>query len=545
MHIRSRIARIFLQHTLPMVTVVLALGLCSSALAHFMVGRSSRDEAQRVLDDAILYYDNVFDEMDSLSLMLGMNNELLSRIRHILSEDQVDLNGYRDAKLVLASLSSPANGRSYISSIYLYIDNPWHLVFSSDGMYDSRYMPNNIWLDWYESHRTGPVKELMPLTLANGTRIIRMCWRFSNAATSQKGLIVLDLRASDLETAYAGRSGALTACLPDGRVLLQTRILDGRLEVFHAASEKYGLTYSYALDVHRLYALSRTLMWLTLVLTLVALLLGLAITLKVNKRERQFLANVLAQFSKVGSTSNDEISEDSNVFDYLNYHVIKTFLEQDYMKWQKEAMEFRALQMQVNPHFLFNTLDTIHWKAIRLSGGENEVSKMLLLLSRLLTYSLTAEEGGVPLRREMEVVEDYVALQQYRFKDRFSFHEHIDSSLRDLKVPAMFLEPLLENSFNHGFVPDRPLSIDLTVRPLDGGKVEILVSDDGMAMDGRMLEKLNGQQGDVLKRSTSLGLLNTRKRLLLFTGGAATLRVESDGKRGVAVRIVMPLPANE
>jgi two-component system sensor histidine kinase YesM len=353
------------------------------------------------------------------------------------------------------------------------------------------------------------------------------------------------LRASDLETAYAGRSGALTACLPDGRVLLQTRILDGRLEVFHAASEKYGLTYSYALDVHRLYALSRTLMWLTLVLTLVALLLGLAITLKVNKRERQFLANVLAQFSKVGSTSNDEISEDSNIFDYLNYHVIKTFLEQDYMKWQKEAMEFRALQMQVNPHFLFNTLDTIHWKAIRLSGGENEVSKMLLLLSRLLTYSLTAEEGGVPLRREMEVVEDYVALQQYRFKDRFSFHEHIDSSLRDLKVPAMFLEPLLENSFNHGFVPDRPLSIDLTVRPLDGGKVEILVSDDGMAMDGRMLEKLNGQQGDVLKRSTSLGLLNTRKRLLLFTGGAATLRVESDGKRGVAIRIVMPLPANE
>ncbi len=545
MHIRSRIARIFLQHTLPMVTVVLALGLCSSVLAHFMVGRSSRDEAQRVLDDAILYYDNVFDEMDSLSLMLGMNNELLSRIRHILSEDQVDLNGYRDSKLVLASLSSPANGRSYISSIYLYIDNPWHLVFSSDGMYDSRYLPNNAWLDWYESHRTGPVKEIMPLTLANETRIIRMCWRFSNAATSQKGLIVLDLRASDLEAAYANRSGALTACLPDGRVLLQTKVPNGRVAVFHAASEKYGLTYSYALDVHRLYALSRTLMWLTLVLTLVALLVGLAITLKVNKRERQFLANVLAQFSKVGSTNNDEISEDSNVFDYLNYHVIKTFLEQDYMKWQKEAMEFRALQMQVNPHFLFNTLDTIHWKAIRLSGGENEVSKMLLLLSRLLTYSLTAEEGGVSLRREMEVVEDYVALQHYRFKERFSFHEHIDPSLWDLKVPAMFLEPLLENSFNHGFVPGRPLSIDLTVRPLDDGKAEILVSDDGMAMDGQMLEKLNGQQGDVLKRSTSLGLFNTRKRLLLFTGGAATLRVESDGKRGVVIRIIMPLPPKE
>ncbi len=545
MHIRSRIARIFLQHTLPMVTVVLALGLCSSALAHFMVGRSSRDEAKRVLDDAILYYDNVFDEMDSLSLMLGMNNELLSRIRHILSEDQVDLNGYRDSKLVLASLSSPASGRSYISSIYLYIDNPWHLVFSSDGMYDSRYLPNNAWLDWYESHRTGPVKEIMPLTLANGTRIIRMCWRFSHAATSQKGLIVLDLRASDLEAAYAARSGALTASLPDGRVLLQTRILDGRVEVFHAVSEKYGLTYTYAQDVHRLYALSRTLIWLTLVLTLVALLVGLAITLKVNKRERQFLANVLAQFSKVGSTNNDEISEDSNVFDYLNYHVIKTFLEQDYMKWQKEAMEFRALQMQVNPHFLFNTLDTIHWKAIRLSGGENEVSKMLLLLSRLLTYSLTAEEGGVPLKREMEVVEDYVALQHYRFKDRFCFHEHIDSSLWDLKVPAMFLEPLLENSFNHGFVPDRPLSIDLTVRQIGDGKVEILVIDDGMPMDGQMLEKLNGQQGDVLKRSTSLGLFNTRKRLLLFTGGAATLRVESDGKRGVSIRIIMPLPANE
>ena len=540
LHIRSRIARIFFQHALPLVTVVLALGLCASSLAHFMVGRSSREEAKRVLDDAILYYDNVFDEMDSLSLMLGMNNELLSRIRHILSRDEVDLNGYRDLKLVLASLSSPAGGRSYVSSIYLYIDNPWHLVFSSDGMYDARFLSNRSWLDWYANHPTGPVKAIMPVTLENGSRIIRMIWRFSNAATNQKGLIILDLRSSDLEAAYAGHSGALIATLDDGQMLLKTKNPGEKVARFQAKSEKYGLTYTYALDLSRLYSLSRTLMWLTLVLTFVALLVGLAITLKVNRRERKFLANVLAQFSQVGSTPGDEdFSED--VFEYLNYHVIKTFLEQDYIKWQKEAMEFRALQMQVNPHFLFNTLDTIHWKAIRITGGENEVSRMLLLLSRLLKYSLTAEEEGVPLWREMEVVEDYIALQHYRFKDRFSFHEEIDSSLREMRVPAMFLEPLLENSFNHGFVPNRTLGISFSARPLGEGIAELLVSDDGMPLDQEKLEKLNAGGSDVLKRSTSLGLCNTRKRFLLYSGGAASLRVESDGKQGVTIRIRMPI----
>ena len=527
MHIRSRIARIFLQHTLPMVTVVLALGLCSSALAHFMVGRSSRDEAQRVLDDAILYYDNVFDEMDSLSLMLGMNNELLSRIRHILSEDQVDLNGYRDAKLVLASLSSPANGRSYISSIYLYIDNPWHLVFSSDGMYDSRYMPNNTWLDWYESHRTGPVKELMPLTLANGTRIIRMCWRFSNAATSQKGLIVLDLRASDLETAYAGRSGALTACLPDGRVLLQTRILDGRLEVFHAASEKYGLTYSYALDVHRLYALSRTLMWLTLVLTLVALLLGLAITLKVNKRERQFLANVLAQFSKVGSTSNDEISEDSNVFDYLNYHVIKTFLEQDYMKWQKEAMEFRALQMQVNPHFLFNALHQIG--VASLVEGPEVVMNLVEATGGILRYSLDMGDDMVSLDDEIGIVRKYLYIQRSCHERKIEAEFDIGSA-GALPILPMSIQPLVENSMKHGFTEQRecPFRIAIKAR-VEGHSLVVSIRDNGVGFKDGAPGKGNG-----------IGLDNIRQRLGLFYGRGDLLSISSIPNQYTEIVVIYP-----
>jgi two-component system sensor histidine kinase YesM len=292
-----------------------------------------------------------------------------------------------------------------------------------------------------------------------------------------------------------------------------------------------------------LYRLSTTLMYYTIALTFIALLLGLYLTHRTNRQERKFLSNVMRQLTQVADAdlTGEGPEQYRNIFDYLNHHVIKTFLEQDYLRWQKEAMEYRALQMQINPHFLFNTLDTINWKAVKLAEGENDVSRMILLLSKLLKYSLQVDDfAGVPLSKELEQTSYYVELQKIRFPGRFTYTEQVDPTLLEVRVPSLLLQPILENSFNHGFVENRLLNITLTAYTAEQ-MLKIVVSDDGKGINESELAGLNTMDGDVLKKKKSLGLMNINKRLMLFSQGKSPIVVASSPEGGVTVTIVLPL----
>jgi two-component system sensor histidine kinase YesM len=255
----------------------------------------------------------------------------------------------------------------------------------------------------------------------------------------------------------------------------------------------------------------------------------------------------MQQLSQVGEADFTEENSEKyrNIFDYLNHHVIKTFLEQDYLRWQTEAMEYRALQMQVNPHFLFNTLDTINWKAVKLASGENDVSTMIQLLSKLLKYSLQVDDfSGVPLSKELEQTEYYIQLQHIRFKQAFTCEKNIDPSLLDVRVPAMLLQPILENAFNHGFKEDEPLHITISATQVDN-RMQIVVANDGKSMSQEDVDAINQSRADVLQKKSSLGLLNINKRLMLFTQGKSSIVVARKEEAGVTVTLHLPLKREE
>ncbi|MGH0053513.1 MAG: sensor histidine kinase, partial [Sphaerochaetaceae bacterium] len=278
-------------------------------------------------------------------------------------------------------------------------------------------------------------------------------------------------------------------------------------------------------------------------LTIIALLLGLLLTHRTNRQERKFLANVMQQLSQVGDADFTEENPEKyrNIFDYLNHHVIRTFLEQDYLRWQTEAMEYRALQMQINPHFLFNTLDTINWKAVKLASGENDVSTMIQLLSKLLKYSLQVDDfSGVPLSKELEQTTYYIQLQHIRFKQAFTCTKEVDPSLLDVRVPAMLLQPILENAFNHGFQEGKTLHITIKITQEDG-MMQIVVANDGSSMSQEEVAAINNSRADVLQRKSSLGLLNINKRLMLFTQGKSPIVIASKEGSGVTVTLYIPL----
>ena len=541
---QNRLLEIFMQHMLPLVCVVLLLGLGATISTHYFIRSSSKAQMQRTLHDAVSFYDNVFDEMDSLMLSFGENTELLDRLNEIqmqVNKDELELDSYQELKLIHSFLAAPANSRPYITSTMVYADNPAGLVHTNSGAVFLPYMHDTSWYEWYVRDTAGQAMLPMMTGPSKGTEkpVVRILRRFKNQARHASGVIVLDIDAAWLENAFLAEPSSLTVQDRYGRVMFGGgNVTDG---ISFTIMGKHGLSYTIMQSKESLYALSRLVGWMTTVLTLVAIALGLLLTFMVNRQERAFLATVIQQFRSVGDeVSVEDVPVSQNIFEYLNYHVIKSFLEKDYLAWQREALEYRALQMQINPHFLFNTLDTINWKAIHLTGGENDVSRMILLLAKLLKYSLSGNiRDGVPLREELKETDNYLEIQRYRFRDRFSYHADVDPALLDISVPALILQPMLENSFNHGFTDSRQLAIRLSVSRQED-KVEIVVSNDGLPMDEKTLEKLNGDDTKAVMHTTSIGVMNIRKRMSLFTGGQSTMRVESDGKRGVSIIITMP-----
>lgn len=187
-----------------------------------------------------------------------------------------------------------------------------------------------------------------------------------------------------------------------------------------------------------------------------------------------------------------------------------------------------ALRMQLNPHFLFNTLNTV--SVLALKGEKQRVSRMVSRLSDLLRLSLENDRQTLSLREELEFLERYLEIEQVRFKDRLSVKVDVQPAAYDAEVPSLMLQPIVENAVKYGFsqtIGPGEISIDCRV---NGETVEIDVSDTGPGLpDNRV------QSG-----GTGVGLTNTRARLEQLYGGNFTLELINRPEGGAQVRIRFP-----
>ena len=274
----------------------------------------------------------------------------------------------------------------------------------------------------------------------------------------------------------------------------------------------------------------------TILLTVLSLMVAFYITQRTHKREVAFLKSMMAKFNQ--NPDSDELDSYTDVYSYINDKILQTFMEGEYLRLQKETAERRALQLQLNPHFLYNTLDTIYWKAIRLSNGDNDVSRMIEQLSKLLHYSLTAGLDGIELEKELEQTRRYIKIQEYRFPSRFIYSEDIDEGLEAVKVPCLFLEPLLENVFKHAFYGRNTVKVALSVKHADD-TICISIINDGKTIKEEDLIAINSND-NALEKKKSMGISNTRKRLELFYKGRASMTIRNIEQGGVEVLIIIP-----
>jgi len=194
-----------------------------------------------------------------------------------------------------------------------------------------------------------------------------------------------------------------------------------------------------------------------------------------------------------------------------------------------------ALQAQINPHFLYNTLETIRFM---ISMKDGRAVEMVKLLAKLFRISIGNEEPYVTFRKELEHVQLYIDLQRYRYPGRFSVVYEIEKHFLDLYTLKFILQPIVENSILHAFntIKEGGL-ITISVQEFDG-KILVSVRDNGQGMDPLTLDRVHSDLRES-GRINSVGLRNVHERIKLNFGSDYGLKIESNDE---GTEVIMLLP---
>ena len=202
--------------------------------------------------------------------------------------------------------------------------------------------------------------------------------------------------------------------------------------------------------------------------------------------------------------------------------------------------ELKALQAQINPHFLYNTLDSIAWMCEQ--GQNADAVRMVHALARLFRISISKGHELIPIAKEIEHAESYLQIQKYRYKNRFTYTFSVDPACLDCLCNKITLQPILENAINHGLdlMVDEG-KIEVQVCP-DGGDILFRVRDNGVGMTAEQVQAiLHRQPGD----RTGIGIKNVDDRLKIYFGKQYGLRIDSVPDVGTCVEIRMPRVTQE
>ena len=209
---------------------------------------------------------------------------------------------------------------------------------------------------------------------------------------------------------------------------------------------------------------------------------------------------------------------------------------------QKNA-EITALEAQINPHFLYNTLDTINWIAI--DKDEYEISNMIATLARILRYGISNSNGVVKIRDEIDWLKQYIFLQQTKLKNSFECYIDVEPELMDLSIHKLLLQPFIENSILHGFEGvDRAHHLQMGMkRETDFIKIEI--EDNGCGISPEKVEEMNEGIFKKTDDKNHIGMENAITRLHMYYGENVKVVIESELGKRTAVRIWIPMAEGE
>jgi two-component system sensor histidine kinase YesM len=225
-----------------------------------------------------------------------------------------------------------------------------------------------------------------------------------------------------------------------------------------------------------------------------------------------------------------------NQFRQMRKQIWELFAEVEHKEKRRVDLEVEKLLYQINPHFLMNTLDTVHWLA--LMNGQNEIDRLVSSLNKLLHYNLGKLGEASTINEEIEALKQYLTLQQIRYDFKFDVQMHVDEEVWSMPVPRFILQPLVENSLYHGLSDDGYIRVDVSLT----NAILISIQDNGSGMSEEKIHNLlNNPEMENKKVGMGIGLNYVKRMLESQYGDKAELRIQSVIGKGTTIFVTIPI----
>lgn len=244
---------------------------------------------------------------------------------------------------------------------------------------------------------------------------------------------------------------------------------------------------------------------------------------------------------------NDEFSILAHRFSIMMQTINQLITKEYKLEIANKTNQLKALQAQINPHFLYNALQSIGTLALQHEAPK--IYSLLSSLAKIMRYSMNTSEPLVPFKREVDHVRSYLTLQLHRFENELSVAYDVTDEAADIPVPKMILQPIVENYFKHGFDPRSQIGrLEISGRIREAKRLEITVADNGKGMDETSLEKLRSKLRlpmDAIGEEEGIGLMNVLARLKLYFDDEASMTVEPHQPGGLKITLSIPIQRKE
>ncbi|MCM3031158.1 sensor histidine kinase [Niallia sp. MER 6] len=563
--------KLFIRITLLMV-VTLALVLICLQYAFSLYDEQIYAKSSQVLMMSSNTIEEELERIEEVSFNIAVDPQIQSALLELQGE-VTGYDIYRLEQKLEEELANYVGSERYIHSIYLYDSSGREFLAGSSSkplgekekriaMYSAdRYEGKNYWMeiDGVDEFLTS-VRLLRSYENLNFDRIGKLMIRVNldkivAGLPLTQGEVGGNIVISNSSQVFYSQKG--THDLGDFDFITKKgqgygieKINGERYFVNHIATNFEDWTYWNIIPFHAMFSkitavkYSMVLLFTFLFILLISIGFGF---LKRITNPIEELASTMQEVQKgnflaVQSLKVDEMPEDEVGTLYQNFKTmvqrIDELIKENFSKQLlvKET-EFKALQAQINPHFLYNTLESVNWLA--KTNKQQQISSMVEALGHLMRNSINFNEDIITVEKELDIVQSYLTIQNYRFADRLDFQMDIPASVLHHHIPKLTLQPLLENSFQHAVEP----ALDVSTIKLSAVETEqllyIRVEDNGPGIDPNTL--LYIKKGIIKPKGTGIGLNNIDQRIKLGFGEQYGLEIENLAGKGTAVTVILPI----
>lgn len=349
----------------------------------------------------------------------------------------------------------------------------------------------------------------------------------------------------------------------------QSYLLDGSTVLSASAKEDIGQDYGKIMDVKenqytcspstisgfticniqsmKSYNHSTRIQYISLgIFALLSMLMILLLTFSAIKPYLKMIDSYVDAMTRVGKGDfsvravqqkrmNPQMRRIENEFNDMVVHIENQVEEGKQASMKQKYAEMSALEAQITPHFLYNTLDMINWKAIE--DEQYEISEMLGLLGDILRYISKNTGGMTTLRTEFEWLDHYIRLQNVESDRRTKLELEVPEEMMEVEIHKLLLQPFIENAFKYAFLKKKNDHVIIVGAGLSGSQLHITIEDNGEGIEENLLRKLNDDASDM---GEHVGIANVRKRLKLYYGEEAVVYFESIPDDYTRIHLLIP-----